>query len=235
LKGYLIGTDDAWRLTSGFSSRECYGVLLEGAAGEFLVAIRGTNGILEWIEDAQAVRPTPHPLGGRVGDGFWGLYETLVFRPPGGTDVAPAAKGIADAIGVGGTVTVAGHSLGAALATYLTLDLAERPGIRVQGRYFASPRPGDAAFVDVFDRTVADYRSYAYALDVVPHVPLGFVPLLKSVTISPDKAQARIRFGIGCAHHLVCYLAALDYANMEKGFVASPIDVDNLLCIRGPR
>ena len=50
-----------------------------------------------------------------------------------------------------GTVTVTGHSLGSALATYLTLDVAVGLGDRATACLFASPRTGDAAWVELFD------------------------------------------------------------------------------------
>jgi triacylglycerol lipase len=236
LRGYLTGFDAIFRTQAvlEMGQRVCYGLLLEASAqpGEFVVAIRGTNGVLEWIEDA-IFEPIIHPLGGEVETGFWSIFTSMSFRTPGGKDV-PLAAGIANAIGEG-TVTVAGHSLGAALATFLTLDLAERPGLRVRGRFFASPRPGDHTFADVFDRTVADYVAYAYALDAVPHVPfgLGYEPLHNLVEIRPGESEARIGFGLECAHHLVCYLAELDFAFKDWRAMAA-IDRPCAACIKGP-
>src|SRR6202034_4599795 len=68
-------------------------------------------------------------------------------------------------------VTIVGHSLGAALATYLTLDLT-RAGLRarVSACLFASPRTGNQPFVTLFDQTIADYRLFNYMLDIVPRV-----------------------------------------------------------------
>lgn len=236
LRGYLTGFDAIFRTEAALEmgQRVCYGLLLEASAqpGEFVVAIRGTNGVLEWIEDA-IFEPILHPLGGEVEAGFWSIFESMSFRVPGGKDV-PLASGVADAIGEG-MVTVAGHSLGAPLAAYLTLDLAERPGLRVRGRYFASPRPGNSAFADLFDRTVADYCVYNYLFDAVPHVPLGlgYTPLHNLVEIRPSEAQARIGFGFDCSHHLVCYLAELDYSLLDWKSMPA-IDQPCAACIKGP-
>jgi hypothetical protein len=236
LRGYVTGFDAIFRTEAALEmgERVCYGLLLEAVAqpGEFVVAIRGTNGLLEWIDDG-IVEPIIHPLGGTVEAGFWAIFMSMSFRTPGGKDV-PLAGGIAHAVGEG-TVTVAGHSLGAALATFLTLDLAERPGLRVRGRFFASPRPGNGAFADVFDRTVADYCVYNYLLDAVPHTPfgLGYEPLHKLVEIRPSEAQARIGFSVACFHHLVCYLAELDFAFKDWHAMAA-IDQPCAACIKGP-
>jgi triacylglycerol lipase len=237
LHGYITGLDAILRSEAALElseGRVCYGLLLEAAAspGEFVVAIRGTANVMEWAIDAE-FSLSEHPLAGKVESGFWTLYESMSFRTPGGKDV-PLASGVADAIGEG-VVTVVGHSLGGALATYLTLDLAERPGLRVRARFFASPRPGNGAFADLFDKTVADYLCWTYILDAVPHVPLGFgySPLHNLVEIRPSDSQARIAFGLGPSHHLVCYLAELDFALLDwKNMPA--IDQPCAACIKGP-
>lgn len=237
LRGYITGLDAILRSEAALElsgGRVCYGLLLEAVAqpGMFVAAIRGTADWWEWAIDAEFTS-SPHPIEGRVEDGFFSVYESMDFRPPGGKD-APLASGIADAVGEG-TVTVVGHSLGAALATYLTLDLAERPGLRVRGRFFASPRSGDHAFADLFDKSVADYMSWAYVFDAVPHVPLGlgYTPLHNLVEIRPSDSQARIAFGLGAAHHLVCYLAELDYKLLDWRSMP-PIDQPCAACIKGP-
>jgi hypothetical protein len=59
--------------------------------------------------------------------------------------------------------------IGAALATYLTLDLVRGPiGGRVSGCFFASPHPGNAVFATLFDQTNNGYQVYNYIFDIVP-------------------------------------------------------------------
>lgn len=74
-----------------------------------------------------------------------------------------AAEGIANIAG-DGHVTVAGQSLGSALATYLSLEIAKHPGPRI------SARTGDAAWAALYDDIVGDCRLFNYVLDVVPFV-----------------------------------------------------------------
>jgi hypothetical protein len=55
--------------------------------------------------------------------------------------------GLVERIGAG-AVTVIGHSLGSALATYLTYDLAKALKEKVSACLFASPRSGNKTWVE---------------------------------------------------------------------------------------
>lgn len=90
----------------------------------------------------------------------------------------------------------------------------------------------------LFDQTVNDYQVYNYILDIVPRVPprqAGYVSLPKLTVIQPATAQADIRFDIGCNHHIVCYLAMLDYAQTKAATDPVPAGEEgSLRCIKGP-
>src|SRR5208282_200633 len=77
-------------------------------------------------------------------------YTSMQLISTAGAPPGALAPAIADAAGAAGTATVVRHSLGAALATYLTLDLA-RGGLsgRVSACLFASPHTGNQAFIDL--------------------------------------------------------------------------------------
>ena len=226
----------------------CYGTIVRRGPTEVVVAIRGTDGFAEWIEDGEfpAVPYAPGtllPLGapGRtVEQGFWGIYRSLTLSDLHGTTVGALAENIPALLGPNDTVVLSGHSLGAPLATYLTLDLVRGPlGQRVSSCYFASPHPGDLAFATLFDQSVNDYIVYNYLLDIVPRVPpteLGYSSLLKKQVIEPATADAEITFGIGCNHHVVCYLAMLDYNQTMRAITPVPAgEADSASCIRGPQ
>lgn len=234
--GYLTATDCVFRSGSRVSGSEvCYGFLAESDPGVFVAVIRGTNGILEWIEDGEFLS-VQHPVAGQVEAGFFGVYSSMVFRPligAGPLAPQPVAKGIAAAIGAG-SVTVIGHSLGSALATFLTFDLAGLVGSRTSGCFFASPRPGNADFAKAFDARVASYQVFNYALDIVPRVPPGDYSALPKVTlIEPHTSEARISFNFGCFHHVLSYCAMLDFGLTDWKAVPS-IDQSCAACIRGP-
>jgi hypothetical protein len=139
-----------------------YGFLARSKANthRYVVVIRGTGSLLEWLKDAQGL-PVPHDASnGHVEMGFSSIYGTMTYSAySGGQFVGAssrASKGIAVAV-PDGKVTVVGHSLGSALATYLALDLAtiEKLGDRVTTSMFASPHTGDVPFVHYFDQNVA--------------------------------------------------------------------------------
>lgn len=218
IRGYLVGLDTVFRRNNvvqvgplQLGARVCYGFLAESrqAPGTFVVVVRGTATPIEWFEDAEFAQ-VPHPVAGKVEAGFWGLYKTLQM------DGLPASRAIAAAVGKG-TITVVGHSLGAALATYLALDLAVAMGSRVSARIFASPRPGNADFAAAFHDHLTDYVVYANELDLVPRVPfgLGYCPVPNVTALVPGAVQARIRLGLECAHHILCYCAMLDYELLD--------------------
>ncbi len=222
-----------------------YGYLARDADGAFVAVIRGTDGLVEWIEDGR-FPPIPYkpmvalpsaqgPVA--VEQGFWNIYLGMTLITPAGASLGALAPAIIGAIGTS-TLTVIGHSLGAALSTYLALDLARGlPAGRLTACLFASPHTGDQAFVDLFDRTVVDYRLFNYLLDVVPRVPLGLgdQPLPRRTVITPTTAEANIRFDIGCNHHVVCYTAMLDYEGTENAITPVPAGEEgSAACILGP-
>jgi triacylglycerol lipase len=188
----------------------------------FVAAVRGTSGFVEWVIDANFLpRDCPSAPGTMVENGFWSIYETMTLVGLNGAPIgAKAADGIAKVVGAG-NVTIAGHSLGSALATYLSFDVARILGSRASACLFASPRTGDHAWVSIYGSTVGDYRLINYVLDVVPYVPFDAPPFqystLQNVTLlQPATAQAEVRFDLACNHHVICYCAMIDYADTKK-------------------
>lgn len=195
----------------------------------FIVVVRGTELPVEWVENFEAVL-VPHRLVGKVEQGFFSIYDSMQYVSAlAGAVPQPAAGGIRQVLPNNADLTVIGHSLGAAVATYLMLDLAQgNPGYNVAGALIASPLPGDRDFTDRVDADVPQYTLYNYILDAVPHVPLCLPPLAdfhslsKATWITPSSAQARIRFEVACNHHAYCYAAMLDFSSIQGGTVNTP-------------
>ena len=136
----------------------CYGTVIRRSNTEVAVSLRGTDGFVEWAEDGQflPIPYNPHvPLPGGspvplVEQGFWRIYGTLQLADPAGALLGSLASALPALLKPTDQVVIAGHSLGAPLATYLILDLLRGSfGGRVSGCLFASPHPGNAAFAHI--------------------------------------------------------------------------------------
>jgi len=247
--GYITGADTAFRsklVVINDATEIVYYGFVARRGNEVAAVIRGTDGLVEWIEDAEFF-PVPYapnePLppaysGALVEQGFWGLYRTLNLVDPADSAATPLSSAIENLCQANDQVTVVGHSLGASLATYLALDLARSPlGNKVQACFFASPHTGNSVFATLFDSSVANYHVFNYFFDVVPRVPFGqdYCVLPSHTVIMPDQAQAQIRLDIACNHHVVCYCAMLDYAMTQAAITPVPAgEATSVACILGP-
>jgi hypothetical protein len=194
-------------------------ILQEQGSGEAVIAFRGTEGIKEWVLDANfATKPCPFlASAGNTELGFTDMYESVA------TGTAAGAPRLGESLAnlpwkqQIETVTVCGHSLGGALATLATLDIAVNaspPYHNVISYTFASPRTGDVAFAAKYNQIVADTYRVANELDVVPRLPL-FPPYehvmgefdLKPYTILPPKFL--VQPNPYCDHILSSYLYLL--------------------------
>jgi hypothetical protein len=186
-------------------------------AGDVVVAIRGTEGILEWIHDISFLLVTcPFLAGaGRTEDGFTAMYNSLR------TGVAPASPSVSSALATLPypqtltSVTICGHSLGGALATLLALDVAANTTIKNPTIYtYASPRTGDPMFASTFNQVVKNSFRVANRLDIVPKLPTP--PFYEHVNerfeLNPFQAfppKLLVKFTPICEHSLNTYLYLL--------------------------
>jgi hypothetical protein len=221
--------DNAKRVFFGFVAQS------NSDANLYVAAIRGTDGIVEWVIDAEFV-PVPHPRhpGCTVEQGFWNIYQTMSLANPatGVTTHQNAGEGIEEIVGATGKIVVTGHSLGSALATYLAEDLSERLPAKVSACLFASPRTGNLAWAALFNKNVGDYRLFNYILDIVTHVPtlsIGFAVLPSVTVIQPATAKAGIELSLLCNHHVICYCAMIDNSVARPTI---PVDAACGACIR---
>jgi Lipase (class 3) len=234
---YVLGTDALWRQSLELGTRQVfYGWLLQSLTmtGSFQLVLRGTSGAIEWAEDAEG-RQRAHPLAGRVEDGFYGVYASLVARAPGSGRDAPLVASLAKIVR-NGRCTVVGHSLGAAVATMASVDVSQA---LLQGRTalraFASPHPGDPVFCQLAATHTPDQRAYIHEPDLVPRVPVS-IPLIGEYGSLPSPVTL-VAGGIQDDpfhnHHLVSYVwkmggrAAVDLLGpAAASFLDSIIDLD---------
>ena len=188
---YCIGSlDDGWACPTCDSGVQLEAVVeakggralvgFDGTTNNLFVAYRGSEDIQNWIQNIKFFKVSPYPdtPSVEVEKGFWEWYQYL--KP--GVDAALMASASAHNVH---TVSVTGHSAGAACASLHAYDLARgensTSGLSLkQVVTFGSPRVGNEDFDSVFDGAIPDsmikWRVTHYH-DMVPHVPqesLGF-------------------------------------------------------------
>lgn len=146
-----------------------YGFLLESPQDSILV-FRGTQRMAEWLGNVYAVqRPYLDPnTGGELGmihEGFRRIADSIID---------PLAVDAVQKINPNKPCYVSGHSLGAALATLLALDIALKvPALQPQLRVYvyASPRVGNPDFVRQYAKILPNTYRITNLADLVPTMP----------------------------------------------------------------
>lgn len=203
----------------------------ENKTGDVAVAIRGTEGWLEWIHDADFLQvPCPFlPGAGHTEDGFTAMYESLrTGAAPGSPTVVSALAKLPFPQPVG-SVTVCGHSLGGALATLLALDVAANTAFTGPAVYtYGSPRTGDSLFAATFDQVVKNSWRVANRVDIVPALPppLDYEHVLNPVELIPVRLvpwppATLVKYTVSCEHSLATYLYLL---SLQSGGAVLPLE-----------
>ena len=203
----------------------------ENKTGDVAIAIRGTEGWLEWIHDADFLQvPCPFLVGaGHTEDGFTVMYESLR------TGATPGSPAVVDQLAKLSfpqpvdSVTICGHSLGGALATLLALDVAANTAFTNPAVYtYGSPRTGDSLFAATFDQVVTNSWRVANRLDIVPALPppLDYEHVLNPVELIPVRLlpwppKTLVKYTVSCEHSLATYLYLL---SLQSGGSQLPLD-----------
>lgn len=204
----IYGSELATDVDPHFGQTVTYGFLGRSARRELVVAIRGTDTILEWIHDAAFLLvPDPIPAGGGMTeDGFTTIYESL--RVGQSTHAPTPIEAIQSEVKAGGIerIVVAGHSLGAALATLLGLDVGLNSGVKDREVYtFASPRVGNHHFKLSYEAVMSQTFRIHNRPDLVPKLPVIFYEHVGTgVELIPPFRS--IEWRLTCFHELDTYL-----------------------------
>ncbi len=181
----------------------------------FLV-FRGTITPTEWIRNfGIGLSPYLLPSHGKVHDGFLQSYRLVRQKIMNTMSLLDRKT----------QLFVAGHSLGAALATLSAPDIEANSKVKVQSIYlFGSPRVGDATFAKAYNRQFAK-RSFRVVntSDIVTSLPLP-VPIAGLVggyfshvdtpvdmTIQKDDLEEN--------HQMKTYLLALTEEKRKRNFL----------------
>jgi hypothetical protein len=200
-----------------------FGFVAQDPAGNAVVSIRGTEGTLEWVQDARFLSvKCPFLAGaGCTEDGFTAVYESLrVTRDAASTRLVSALPAMAFAKPVT-SLTICGHSLGGALATLLALDVAANSRFKNPAAYtYASPRTGDPAFVSTYNQVVPTTFRFANRFDIVPKLPLApvYEHVLGAFELNP---MVKVKFDLLCQHHLTTYMFLM---SLQGGGSVLPVD-----------
>ena len=220
------GSTFAFRNTSGLNAQ--FYVNYVPADDAVWLAFRGTEGLAEWIENADfALVPYAwcadgNATGCAVHAGFLTVYQTInatVFAHTAALLATyPTAK-----------LRVAGHSLGAALATHAAVQLATamatgrlpwRSTRLVSLHTIGSPRVGNPAFVrwaaGVLGRAGAASVRMTHNADIVPKLPLlemGYLHLPHEVWFPHGHEETEPLFN--ASSPLVAHVTCEDSAEAE--------------------
>jgi hypothetical protein len=209
-----------------FSEHQMIGFLTQSASDPSQVGVvfRGTIGVFDWIDDFEfrLVNFTDIPNGGRTEDGFTQLYNSLSVRIPGSTAQSSLNEQMT-ALGSGLSLTVAGHSLGGALAILHAAVVASNdPSLNLELYTFAAPMVGNATFVGTFEKLVPNsYRIYNKP-DIVPTLPwswLGYEQVNTGIQINSQLYP--IKHSLECYHSLMTYLYVLGSTKYGLGNCAT--------------
>lgn len=203
--------------------RKFFGFLAQSLPNptEYVVALRGTEKLIEWLIDAEFLPTpfTPVPAAGDVESGFMSIYATLTGIPNGQPASGPqvnAQQVTQQSVNQspGGSLVIVGHSLGGALANMLALDMAVNHPVSDLTLYtLAAARTGGDDFQQTFNQKVSvSYRVYNEP-DIVPKLP----PLYQQVNEGEEidsKNFAQIKHSILCYHELTTYLYVLNQQSL---------------------
>jgi predicted lipase len=209
--GYsLVSKVYAADITDGLPVYKVFG-LIARLGGDVIIAIRGTEGVMEWIRDAFFLPARfPYVDAGLTEQGFTGFYSTFRVGPANISERVTEALRDIVADGTVQTMAICGHSLGSALATMLAIDVAGNQVFSPTAYTFASPRVGDKVFAGTYDALVPVSWRIANLHDIVPRVPSQFAGYVHTDAEVPINSDDRTRQNYRCWHSLATYMNTLD-------------------------
>jgi hypothetical protein len=154
-------------------STSVFGILGYDTYRSYLV-FEGTQDLTDVLYDLQIGKLVPykeHPSA-KVHHGFWNSYQSVRHQI---IEKITECSANFPHFSVD-NLYITGHSLGSALATITTLDLAETTDIRVKELYsLAGPRVGNVEFVELFNQVIGTDNYYRITSENDPVVHLPFM------------------------------------------------------------
>jgi len=230
-----------------FKRVECYGVVLRSqhAPYTYIFAFRGTDGLYDLLDDFGAdhtafipyQKDVPVPSDVAVESGFYHIYADSDGATP---SMQNQVFALIDRYQASDKpihqLYATGHSLGCTLSTLFTLDLALcRPKIPATSYNYASPRVGNSAFVNFYDRQAPQQKPETRTIriqneyDKVPCVPLHgeryqHLPYVYLIAFYRDNLTGK--FDIVDNHSVHNYQTVLDCAFKRGGVCEETFEYD---------
>ncbi|WP_338884684.1 lipase family protein [Xenorhabdus sp. TH1] len=226
---YILANDLSFSVTSRkgeWPDHVCYGYVAKKVAEKnnsperYIIAIRGTDPtiLLEDVHDGLIDFTSPWTRFPKieVSQGFFSVYDSMkliIIEPEFHRDYSNLnfAEAITQLIGVNSQFTITGHSLGAAIASYLMYEIGPLAPNH-SACLFACPRPGNQEFSRLVTQNFSNFAVFNYIDDVIPHLPpkiLGYASL-DSINEFTPQTNLAISAGPLCSHYLINYIARLD-------------------------
>lgn len=135
--------------------------------GEFVISAPGTDSLRDWLSDIRVLKVSDG-YGAKVHRGFHQAFAAVIEQ-------------VAVALPSNATITLTGHSLGAAVITRIARELRRRGFGRIRNVYlFGCPRVGNGAWARDYNRALGAHTfRIVNARDPVPWLPLP-LPILRS-------------------------------------------------------
>jgi triacylglycerol lipase len=216
----IHGSQLASYWTPRLGSETMFGFVAQGPDGEYVVAIRCTETLMEAFHDV-AFLPIPCPIKGArttlVAAGFSALYKSLRVIDDKGEEFLPEYLNriICSKYSVcPSKITLVGHSLGGPLVTLLALDLTLNTAIVEPKVYtFGSPRTGGPLFAHLYNKHIKESHRIVERWDPVQAVPI--LPLYWHVG---QKEVIRGKWSLNPLqhHHLKTYIDILEEMNNDQ-------------------
>ncbi|XP_068651301.1 phospholipase A1-Ibeta2, chloroplastic [Aristolochia californica] len=202
---------------------------------DIVISLRGTATCLEWAENARAALvplpgAEPSRFQPKVECGFWSLYKTAGAHIPSLSEaIIEEVKRLMNQYkGEQLSITVTGHSLGAALALLVADELStcadDVPPIAVIS--FGGPRVGNKAFGSRVSNNGVKVLRVVNTRDVITKVPGVFIgegsDVLKDTPLGYSHVGSELRLDsktspflkpdadVACCHDLEAYLHLVD-------------------------